>query len=187
MAVARDDRTVTDAQGRALAGALIYYCTQPADTSVIPPSPLATVFSDIEGDAGTNPVITDGFGHADAYLDNTVLYTVVVVHPLFGTNPIVWIDQSIGGGGGGAGLTPFFGVPTGTIDGANTVFTMVNGSTPLGAIPTESFVWNNYTLIPGLDYVLSLVSGQVKITFAKPPQPISGSIPADKLYAQGTI
>ncbi len=186
MAIARDDRWLTDAQGRALAGAQVYYCTQPATTSTIPPSPLATVYSDISGDPGTNPVYTDGFGHSVAYLNDSVLYTLVFVHPLFGPNPVVLTDQAISGNGTTA-FTAFAGVPTGTIDGTNKVFTMVNGSTPLSAIPTQSTVWLNIPLINGLGYSLSVVSGEVKITYANAPQPASGGSPADSLYAQGLI
>lgn len=170
MAIARDDRFVTDAQGRALSGALVYYCTQPASTSTLPPSPLATVFSSTSGTAGTNPVVTDGFGHSVAYLGNTILYTVVISHPLFGANPVVLPDQAIGGlgGGGGSGLTPFSVTPTGTIDGSNRVFT-------LPVVPVEVTVWLNFPLIPGLGYALSGAT----ITYATAPQT------GDSIYAQG--
>ena len=49
MTLARDDRYVTDAQGRALAGAQVYWCTQPASTANDPPSPLATIYGSISG------------------------------------------------------------------------------------------------------------------------------------------
>ena len=97
MTIVRDDRWLTDAQGRALSGAQVYWCTQPASTAAKPPSPLATVYSDLAGDALTQPVVTDGFGHAWAYLDNAVLYTVVMWHPLFGPNPVVLPDQALPG------------------------------------------------------------------------------------------
>lgn len=125
MAIVRRDDWLTDAQGRALAGAQVWYCNQPATTSVIPPFPLTTVSMDLAGDPATNPQITDGFGHAVAYLDDTVLYTIVYVHPLFGPNPVVLIDQSLGGGGGG---NTFVQASTteGTITGAipGSVFTL---------------------------------------------------------------
>lgn len=189
MGIGRDDRFVTDAQGRALAGVVVYYCTQPATTSVIPPSPLATLYSDLGGDPLTNPVITDGFGHSVAYMDDTVLYTIVFVHPLFGPNPVILIDQAIAGSGGGGGttVTPFQGQPIGTIDGANRVFLLAKDSVPLNAIPAQATVWLNFPLIPGAGYSLSLVSGQVQITYAVAPQPASGSVPADALWAEGII
>lgn len=187
MSIARDDRYVTDALGRALAGAQVYWCTQPATTANNPPSPLATIYTDISGGTTeTQPVLTDGFGHADAYMDDSVLYTVVVWHPLFGSLPVVLKDQAIGGGGGGsAALSPFSGVPSGTINGTNKVFTLVNGSTPLTAIPTQYTVALNVPLIEGVGYTIALTGGQVQVTFANAPQPASGGVPGDSLWAQG--
>jgi hypothetical protein len=95
MAIARRDDWLTDAQGRALAGAEVYYCTQPANTAVMPPTPLATIYSDQAGTVMAQPVITDGFGHAIAYLTANVLYTIEYVHPLFGPNPVVLKDQAL--------------------------------------------------------------------------------------------
>ena len=178
MSIARDDRWLTDAQGHALAGAAVYYCTQPASTSVVPPSPLATIYADLSLGPLANPVYTDGFGHSVAYLDNTVLYTLVFVHPLFGSNPVVLQDQSINGGGGsGATLVPFTGVPQGTIDGVNTVFTLTNNGTPLTQTPTQLIVWKNFPLIQGLGFTTS----GVYITYAVAPTP------TDNLWATGLI
>jgi hypothetical protein len=179
MAIERRDDWLTDAQGRALAGAQVYYCTQPANTSVIPPSPLATVYRDIAGDAATNPQYTDGFGHAVAYLDDSVLYTMVYVHPLFGPNPVILTDQLIGGGsGGGVANTPFAGVPSGTINGTNTVFTLTNGGTPIAdTTPAQVTVWCNFPLIQGLGFS---VSGN-QITYATAPQV------DDNIWAQGLL
>lgn len=101
MSLARDDRYVTDAQGRALAGALVYWCLQPATVeSTPPPSPLAGIFTDLTGDTPlAQPVVTDGFGHAYVYMNPGVLYTIAIYHPLFGVNPIVLPDQAIGEAG----------------------------------------------------------------------------------------
>lgn len=184
MARARDDRYVTDAQGRALSGAQVYWCTQPASTANDPPSPLATIYDSISGGTPeTQPVLTDGFGHAYAYLDDSVLYTVVIWHPLFGYNPVVLPDQSIGGGsGGGSGLTPFAGTPLGIIDGTNRVFTLTNGGTPIPDVtPVQIAAWLNFPLIPGLGFS---VSGNI-ITYANAPQPASSSGAADTIFAQG--
>src|SRR5208283_3342608 len=178
MAPARDDRYISDAQGRALAGAEVYWCTQPASTANNPPSPLATVYADLAGTIPlAQPVLTDGFGHAFAYMDESVLHTVVIWHPLFGYNPVVLPDQSVGGGsGGGSGLTPFAGTPNGTIDGTNRVFTLTNGGTPIpDTTPVQITAWLNFPLIPGLGFS---VSGNV-ITYANAPQPASSSGPAD--------
>jgi len=186
MGLARDDRTILDAQGRALAGAQVYWCTQPASTAADPPSPLAVIYADIGGVTPlTQPILSDGFGHADAYMDDSVLYTVVVWHPLFGQDPVVWTDQSIGGAGASSALTPFAGIPAGTIDGTNKVFTLVNVSTPLTAIPSQYTVWLNVPQIEGVGYTIALVGGQVKVTFAVAPQPAAGPVAGDSLWAQG--
>ena len=85
-------------------------------------------------------------------------------------------------------MTPFSGVPTGTINGTNRVFTVVNGSTPLTAIPTQLFAtFNGILLELGLGYTLAIVSSQLLITFATAPQPASGSIPADSIFVQGLL
>lgn len=187
MAIRRDDRSVQDGLGRALAGAQVYWCTQPASTTDNPPSPLATVYSDIAGSMPiTQPVLTDGFGHADAYMDDSILYTVVVWHPLFGPYPIVYTDQNIGGGGGGgSSYTPFAGTLTGTIDGTNRVFTLTNNGVPLTTNPVSGTteVWLNFPLIPGVGYSLTGVT----VTFANAPQPAAGSVPADTVWAQGWL
>lgn len=181
MAILRDDRWVADALGRALSGALVWYCTQPATTSPLPPSPLATVYTDTTGATPeTQPIVTDGFGHAWAYLDDSVLYTVVIEHPLFGPNPIVLPDQSVGGGGGGgSSLTPFSGVPIGTKNGTNTVFTLANGASPLGVAPVYVEVWNNFPLINGLGF--SIAPGTWTVVYASAPQV------SDNIFAQGFI
>lgn len=177
MSLARDDRWVADAQGRALAGAQVYWCTQPATTTTNPPSPLATAYLDINGSVPlTQPAISDGFGHAYAYLDDSVLYTVVIWHPLFGTNPVVLPDQSIGGGGG-SNLIPFEGVLDGTIDGANKVFTLTNNGVALTVAPAQATVWLNFPLVVNVGYTISGVT----VTFTNAP------ITGDTLYASGLI
>jgi hypothetical protein len=188
MAIARQDLTLQDGLGRALAGAEVYILNQPANTGVNPPSPQAALFANIQGTVTlAQPLITNGFGEAFFYADDSVLYTYCYIDPLFGPNPLVYPDQSIGGGGsGGTGLTPFAGTLLGTINGTNTVFTLTtNGTTPLTILPSSVTVWLNFPLIQGLGYSLALVSGQVQCTFANPPQPASGGNPADSLYAQG--
>jgi hypothetical protein len=148
MAIARDDRWLTDALGRALAGAQGFYCTQPAVTTTVPPSPLAVVYSDLTGDVIAQPLITDGFGHSIAYLDASVLYTIVFVHPLFGPNPVVLTDQAISGGGSSGGLpTPV--VPSGTPDGTLRSFGLL--SAPSYPAKGQLFVSGSYARY-GVDY-----------------------------------
>lgn len=185
MSIGRDDRYVTDAQGCALSGAQVFYATQPASTSAIPPSPLATIYSNITGSPLTNPVVTDGFGHSFAYLDDSQLYTIVVNHPMFGVSPIVLPDQAIPATGGGGALTPFAGIPIGTINGTNRVFTLSNGGVALSSSPIAGTVsaWLNTVLINGLGYTISGTT----ITYAIAPQPAGGGSPADAIYAQGFV
>lgn len=155
MALGRDDRFVTDALGRALAGAQVYWCQpQPASTANNPPSPLASTYTDSTGSTPlAQPVLTDGFGHAAAYLDGTQPFTVVVWHPLFGTNPIVLPDQWVAQEGGGAtGLTPAQASTTaGTITGSGINFT-------LPSVPAANSLVlqrNGQVLTPGLGYGIS--------------------------------
>jgi hypothetical protein len=176
MALARDDRWLTDAQGRALAGAQVYYCTQPANTSVIPPSPLETIYSDLSSTPLAQPVITDGFGHGFAYLDDLVLYTLVFVHPLFGSNPVILPDQVINGAAAASpGFRPFAGIPNGTQDGVNKVFTLTNGGVNLPSNPTQATVWRNFPLVPPVGFTLSGIT----VTYTTAP------LVGDSIYAQG--
>jgi hypothetical protein len=140
MALSRDDRWLTDALGRALAGAQVYWCNQPANTSVIPPSPLATIFADTEGDPWPNPQTTDGFGHAYAYLTPGGLYTLVFVHPLFGPNPIVLPDQPVPSTGALPLIYSPGGVPNGTLRTFTLTFSPVN--------PTEGLLFVSGSYIP---------------------------------------
>lgn len=179
MANGRRDDWVTDAQGRALSGTLVYYCTQPANTSVTPPTPLASIFSNIGGTAEANPQVTDGFGHAVAYAEDSLLYTIVYSNPIFGATPIILTDQSFGPPGGGSsgnvGFTPFAGVPTGAVNGSNTTFVLNNVSTPLPGPPVQLVFWVNFPLINGQGFTFS---GNV-VTTAQPPQV------GDQVYATG--
>lgn len=183
MSILRRDDTVTNTVGTAIPGTQVYYLQQPANVSAR--TPLAPVYSNTSGTPADNPQVTDGFGHAAAYMQNGQLYTVVYVYPN-GTE-VVYPDQSLGDASGGTTFSPFAGTPQGPIDGTNKVFTLVNGSTPLTAIPPSLFVtFNGILLTPGLGYTVAMSSGVAKITFANAPQPASGGgIPADNIYAQG--
>lgn len=180
MAILRRDDTVTNTLGNAIAGAAVYYLGQPTSGF----TPLLTVYSDTTGTPTTNPQITDGSGHAVAYLSDGALFTCVYVYPN-GTQ-VIYPDQFVGSSSGAP--STFAGVPTGTIDGTNTVFTVVNGSTPLTAVPSQLLAtFNGLTLTPGLGYTLAVVSGQLKITYSRAPEPASGGIPADSIYVQGFL
>jgi hypothetical protein len=81
----------------------------------------------------------------------------------------------------------FSGTPQGVINGTNTAFIVVNGETPLTVFPAQITVWLNFPLIEGLGYSLGLVDGQLQITYATAPQPASGGIAGDSIFAQGLI
>lgn len=102
----RTDGWVKSVTGAAVPGAQVFVCLQPANQTV-PPTPLASVFSDVNGLVPiTQPIITDGFGHYDFYAPAAV-YTIIVA--LGGVIQQVYVDQSVGGasgtsGGGGTAL-----------------------------------------------------------------------------------
>src|SRR5271157_931911 len=102
----RSDLWVKTALGQAVAGAQIFICSQPTtSTSTVPPSPLATIYSDVNGTLPiTQPVICDGFGHASFYIAG-ITYTTVVVDG--GVIQQIYPDQApmnVGGGGGGSAI-----------------------------------------------------------------------------------
>lgn len=107
------------ALGQAVAGAQVYFLSQPADTQGL--TPQAQIYSSATGGAIDQPLITDGFGQFVAYLAPGV-YTVVYVSAIVGT--LVYPDQNIALGGGTPGSTTFDQVGSGT----NTTAAMVVGS-----------------------------------------------------------
>jgi hypothetical protein len=96
----RFDGTISNAIGQAIEGAYIYVCTQPATTSNIPPSPLATIYSNSTGTALANPTVADGNGNFFFY-SAVGVYTLVYFDP-FGRIPTqVFLDQQVVSPGGG--------------------------------------------------------------------------------------
>ncbi len=90
----RTDGFVKNVLGVAIAGAKVYICTQPANTAFIPPSPLASIFSDPAGLAPiVQPIVTDGFGHY-SYYALSGFYTEVVANQ--GKVQQVYPDQTVG-------------------------------------------------------------------------------------------
>src|SRR6266705_5400428 len=96
----RKDGWVKTVIGPAVAGAQVYVCApQPANVSALPPSPLANIFSDVNGLVPiTQPIITDGFGHYDYYAE-AGLYTEVI--GAAGIVQQVYPDQNLGLGNAG--------------------------------------------------------------------------------------
>ena len=169
MAITRVDRVAQTAQGQAIAGALLYVLTQPADVDEL--TPLATVYSDISGTPGANPVVSDGLGQFAFYLDNGQLYTFVVQAPQILQQ--VYPDQNLAGGAG-TGSTPFGVVPTGAVNGTNVRFT-------LPFTPSLLTLWVNFPLVPNVGYTTAVVDGVFTITMAAPPQV------GDSVYANGIL
>src|ERR1700690_990378 len=100
MSVFRRDEFVRSVQGQSVPGAEVFVCTQPANASSYPPSPLAPICSDPAGTIPIiQPVITDGFGHCAFYVVAGT-YTVVVAN----NNIIqqIYPDQLIGSNGVGS-------------------------------------------------------------------------------------
>ena len=166
MAITRLDRVVQTAQGQAIAGALVYFLTQPADVDTL--TPLASVYSDTSGTAAGNPQVTDGLGQIGCYLDNTQLYTIVVEAPQIQQQ--VYPDQSLAGGAG-TGVTPFaYGTSTnppigGVVNGTNTVFTL-----PIAPSTLVIVQFNSAALVYGVGYTTAIVNGVFTITLAVAPQ-----------------
>lgn len=161
--ILRIDRTVQTAQGQAVAGALMYFLTQPANVENL--TPLANVYSDMSGTPAPNPQVTDGLGQVGCYLDNADLYTIVVISPFIQTQ--VYPDQNLGNSP--SSTTVFGGVPTGTIDGTNKVFV-------LPVVPRLLFFqYNSAVLAKDIGYS---ITGNV-VTLAAAPQV------GDTVYASG--
>lgn len=128
----RSDQFVKSTLGPAVPGAQIFVCDQPANvptglTAAAPtPTPLSTIYSDPDGLVPiTQPIITDGFGHADFYVAPGT-YDVSVY--LSGTLQKEYPDQSIGLGSQTGALT------TGnTVAGSGITITTVSGTTTIAA------------------------------------------------------
>jgi hypothetical protein len=124
MAPIRQDFTLITALGTAVSGASIWVCSQPANTGTLPPSPLANIYSDSAGaNPITQPLQTNGFGQADAYMAPGV-YTFVYFSDV--TQELVYIDQTVVNS-----ATPAVNevVPTGAVNGSNVTFILPSAPT----------------------------------------------------------
>lgn len=145
------------ALGQAVAGASVYFLSQPATVSSL--SPQAQIYADAAGTQPlTQPLLTDGFGEFVAYLAPG-LYTVVYISEI--TGQLVYADQNIAIGGGTSGSTTFDEIGS----GVNTTATMVVGSgaslTPSGGGIIKATAMLNVfgdTTPPGTGQVWTAVS-----------------------------
>ena len=112
MAFYRFDGVVRNVIGEVIPGALVYVCNQPATTNVIPPSPLATIYSDSIGTALANPAVVDGNGNFFFYAA-TGLYTLVYYDPNAGVTLGIFPDQTVETPGAGTVTSVALTVPAG--------------------------------------------------------------------------
>lgn len=101
MSAFRYDNSISNCIGVAISGCQIYVCTQPATTNVIPPSPLAVLYTDSTGSTpAPNPVTADGNGNYFFYAA-TGTYTIVLYDPEGRIPTQVFPDQEVVSPGGG--------------------------------------------------------------------------------------
>lgn len=92
MALSRFDTWTKSQTGAATPGTQVFICSQPANISTNP-TPQVQLFSDPNGLATiSQPLVTDGFGHAFCYVAQGT-YTVVIVYG--GVVTLVLPDQSL--------------------------------------------------------------------------------------------
>ena len=131
----RRDEQVQDPMGNGVSGVFVYVCSQPANTTTLPPSPLVALFSD---QAGQNPIKnpqqTDAYGHCD-YHAAAGTYTIIYYSPQIVGLQVVLTDQII--------TSPPFtwendsstnGTILGVIDGVNTTFTLSGTPAPAASL-----------------------------------------------------
>jgi hypothetical protein len=172
----RRDDFVESAIGYAIPNVAVTYYLQPGLT-------LAAAFSTPSGTSTSNPQLTDGLGHAVVYLaaaQYTITYSGAQIQTL------TLADQNVGGSGSGSTVVTFQGVPQGTVDGVNRVFTLTNLGTPLTTSPTQvTPTFNGTVQVLNASGPNGYTISGVVIVFNTPPQPAGGGSPADVIYAQG--
>jgi hypothetical protein len=89
----RRDDWITDSMGNVVTGVNVYVCTQPSNTHITPPSPLAAIYSDpLNADPITQPLCSDGAGHVEFYCAPSIV-TIVYTSPQI--QQVVLVDQCI--------------------------------------------------------------------------------------------
>jgi hypothetical protein len=103
MSAFRFDGSITDSgTGVALQGIDVYVVTQPVTSLAIPPTPLASLFSNAAGTTPlVNPVVTDGFGNFFFYAA-TGTYTLIYYDPQGRMPTQIFPDQQVVTQGGGS-------------------------------------------------------------------------------------
>jgi hypothetical protein len=188
----RDDRIVRDPSGRSIPNAQIYWCLQPAVSTTNPPSPLASLFTDSTGVTPlSNPQVTDGFGHAAAYLANGI-YTVVYVWN--GQIQQVFPDQLVGfaspTSGGPILNVKDFGVGVGQAHGIRLGASISSGSAILTIASNGPWLFaasdvNSLVKVPGAGPGGMDINGAVITSFISTTQ-VTISIPASTTVTSTT-
>ncbi len=170
----RFDGSIQNTQGVALAGVDIYVCTQPANTSAIPPSPLATIYSDSTGTALANPVVSDGNGNFFFYAAAGI-YTIVIHDPDNRIPDQIFADQGVLSPGGGS-------VTSVAMTGDGVIFS---------ATVTGSPITSSGTLVPALktQNANTALMGPTSGGAATPTfrTPVAADLPAATTSAQGAV
>lgn len=136
--------TVRNAEGPAVPGVEIYVCTQPITSAagVIPPTPLATIYSDSIGTPLANPVVVDGNGNFFFYAA-TGLYSFVFFDPENRIPTTVYPDQLVQAPGGGSVTSVALTAP----DGFAVTGSPIIGSGTLALAFSSD--WNANTFLAG--------------------------------------
>jgi hypothetical protein len=161
----RRDEEVQDFMGNGVSGVSIFVCGQPADVSVVPPSPLISLYADAAGaKLLTAPPQTDAYGRASYFVRpgvySVVYYSTQIATP---TQTLVLTDQAITGP---TNLPQFNSDSTvnGTIhpnpDGAAVSFTLSAAPNP----PASLVLTLNGLLVPAYAF-----AGQTVILQTPPP------------------
>jgi hypothetical protein len=157
----RRDEWVQDPMGNGVSGVFVYVCSQPANTSTFPPSPLVQLFSDSAGqNAIKNPQQTDAYGHTSYHVEAgtyTIVYyssqiaglQVVLEDQIVTSPPFTWASDSSANG-----------TITGAINGINVQFTLSGTQAP----PTSLILTVN-----GIQQLGFSITGNT-VTLAVPPR-----------------
>lgn len=144
-AIAQNIRYDGIAQGPkgSVPNATVAFCSQPANISTTPCSPLLSLCSSLSDVVCSqpNPITADSLGNFHAYVKSVnVPFTVQIYGPQVAA-PYVLVDQGTGGsgGGGGATLTPI--VQTSTQTGATSDVRISNAITSCSG--ANCIVWAN--------------------------------------------
>lgn len=171
----RTDEWVKSTLGPAISGAHLYFCTQPAavpsSEATGGPTPQASTYQDPNGvTALPQPISTDGFGHANAYIAPGT-YTLCVYNngSLMATYP----DQSIGVSGGVISLNSLTGNVS--VQGGSGISIAVVGSSVIvsssvtGGVTSLNSLVGNVSIVAGTGISVSVVGSGIQVSGTTSP------------------